>query len=323
LRLILTLEITTMGNAAELIETEVLEGAEWPAKTQIIKFNVTKAEIVAKLGEYRLIDFTTPEGYDKGRKAIAMCVGTRTGIEEKRVELKAPSIVFGRKVDAVAKEYTALITPVEEELVAKRKVVDDEKARVRAEKEAREKAERERIEREEREAREKVERERREAEQAEIARQKAEIEAERAKIAKEREEIEARAKAEREAREAEERKAREAREAAERAKQAKRDEAARLDRERVEAEQKAERERLAAERRKLEDEQKAERDRAAAERQKIEEERRAVEREKERVALSRGLWVTVEGKANGPKLLRARDRAWRELDVAKPGTRAA
>ena len=39
--------------------------------------------------------------------------------------------------------------------------------------------------------------------------------------------------------------------------------------------------------------------------------------------LSRGLWVTVEGKANGPKLLRARDRAWRELGVAKPGTRAA
>jgi len=39
--------------------------------------------------------------------------------------------------------------------------------------------------------------------------------------------------------------------------------------------------------------------------------------------LTKGLWLTAEGAQNGPKLLTARDRAWRMVGVQRPKRVAA
>jgi GH24 family phage-related lysozyme (muramidase) len=39
--------------------------------------------------------------------------------------------------------------------------------------------------------------------------------------------------------------------------------------------------------------------------------------------LTKGMWLTAEGASNGPKLLTARDRAWRMAGVARTKGRAA
>ncbi len=244
------------------------------SEEQIAKlFSVSDALIATLKAEFAPVTWDSPKNYEIGTKALRTLRELRVGVAETHKELKADSLSYGRKCDAVKKRFTEMLEEIEAPLIDAKSAVDTEKARIKAEKEAAEKA-----------AVEAQIRAEREAEQRELDRQRAELESQRLKLAKEREEYEAREQEAREAREAEEIKARQVREAAERAEQAKRDEAARIERERVEAQQKAERDRLAAERRKLEEEQKAERERAAAERQKVEEERRAVEREKDRLA---------------------------------------
>jgi hypothetical protein len=230
--------------------------------TELIKFDVTEQQIARMGEEFAGITFDNPKNYEAGTKALRTLRELRVGVKETHHTLKAESLAFGRRVDAAAKHYTALLEEIEAPLLAAKSAVDTEKLRLKAEKEAAEKAAVEAQIRAEREAEEARLKAIRDAEQADIDRQKAELGAELLKLDAERREA-----AERE------RVATEARQAVERA-----------ERERVAKEQAAERERMAAERRKLEDEQKAERDRAAAERQKLDEERRAVEREKDRVA---------------------------------------
>jgi len=271
------------------------------SEEEIAKLFSVSEELVATLKtEFAPITWDTPKNYEAGKKAIQKLRDLRVGVSETHKELKADSLAYGRKVDAVKKHFTELLEAIEEPLIAAKQAVDTEKARLKAAKEAAEKAEIEAAIRAEREAEEARLKAIRDAEQAEIDRQKAELEAERVRMAAERAEAEAREKAERAAREAEERKARETREAIEC----------------VEAEQKAERERLAAERRKLEDEQKAERDRAAAERQKVEDERRAVAAEKERLdrlEFERQAAITAEANARAKAeqdRVAAEDAAW-------------
>jgi DNA repair exonuclease SbcCD ATPase subunit len=63
------------------------------------------------------------DNYQIVKDAIRFIVSKRVEIEEKRKELKANSIAFGKAVDARAREITSLITPIEEYL-------KDEKARI-------------------------------------------------------------------------------------------------------------------------------------------------------------------------------------------------
>lgn len=212
----------------------------------LIRYDVSKDDIRAKGKEYSALTFDTPANYEQGRKAIAILRETRVAIEARRKELKQESLEYGRRVDSVAKELTSLIEEIEEPLKSKKKIVDDEKARIKAEKEA--------------EERRQVEEQLRVEREAEEARLKAEREAEEARLKAEREAEEARLRAIREAEEArlaEER----ARLEAERAElQRQRDEAelaARAERERIEAAENAERERMARERAELEAERRA------------------------------------------------------------------
>lgn len=220
--------------------------------TQIaVVYPVTVEALRAELEPLKLATFETPKAYAQGVKAIAQCRTLRVQIEARRKELKADSLAYGRKVDAVAKELVSVIEAVEEPLKLAKGEVDE--ARERAKREA-EEAERARIEAELRAQRE-----------AEEARLAAERQAEAERLAAERAAQEEAARAERE------------RLAAERAE---------LDRQRAELEaaQRAERERQEAARReeeaRLAEARRVEEARQAAERAKLEAERRELERQR-------------------------------------------
>lgn len=224
----------------------------------LVTYGVTNEEIEAKKAAFAALEFTTPKGYEEGRKAIRELVTLRTSIEDRRKALKRDSLEFGRFVDSEAKRWTSLIESIEEPLKLKKAVIDDEKDRVRREKEAAEKAKQEAEERAKREAEEARLKAIRDEEERKLAEERKALEAEKSRMAEEK------------------RKA---------------DEAARVERERMEAEQRAERERLAAERAKIEAEQRAERERQEAirkaEEEKLAEERRAIEAERRRVEAER------------------------------------
>jgi chromosome segregation ATPase len=150
-----------------------------PVSDRPVEYDVTEADIEATRQIYASLEATTPEGYEEVRLAIAHCRTTRTAVEKRRKELKADALEWGRKVDGVAKDLTALIQGIELPLQVKKQIVDDEKARLKREAEQAEflaLQAKVKAEREAEEARLKAERE---AEDARLAVERARIAAER------------------------------------------------------------------------------------------------------------------------------------------------
>lgn len=233
-----------------------------------VEYLVTEDEIAATKARYAALDASTPAGYEEVRQAIATVRSTRVAIEKRRAELKAESLEYGRQVDSVAKRLTALVEEIEDPLVAKKKAIDDEKARIKAEQEAaklKELQDRLAAERAEAEAKQQAERE---AERKKLDEERAAIERERAELA------ELRRVADEEA--AERRRVEEARQAKERERE-------RLERE-AEAERlRIEREQLDRERREL-DAEKARKEAAEAALREAEEQRVAKARREAEIA---------------------------------------
>ena len=96
----------------------------------------------------------------------------RVNIEKKRKELKASSLEFGRAVDGEAKRLTSAVLEVESHLLSQRKIVEDEKERIKKE-----------IEEIERKAQEKLAAEKLAKEEAERAEQEAILAKQRAEQA--------------------------------------------------------------------------------------------------------------------------------------------
>lgn len=65
-------------------------------------------------------------GYKNANMALTKVKKTRTAIEAKRKELKAPILEVGKAIDAEAKRLTLLIEPIESALQAKVNVIDKE-----------------------------------------------------------------------------------------------------------------------------------------------------------------------------------------------------
>lgn len=104
--------------------------------TDLITYSVTDAtiaEIKNEFGGLRVLDIDDEQGYALCKEARKKVRDLRLSIEDRRKELKAESLEFGRLVDAEAKRITALVTPVEEHLAAQLAIVDDEKKRREAE----------------------------------------------------------------------------------------------------------------------------------------------------------------------------------------------
>lgn len=152
----------------------------------LAKYSPTEASIAKFKEDYGPLTADTPEGYRAVANAIGVVRSHRTGIEKRRVELKAGLLETGRAIDGEAKRLTGLLLEVEEPLKAAKQAVDDAKeaaarAIVEAE-EARKKAEEEGF----RQAREAELKAIRDAEEARIKAQAAELALERRKLEEER-----------------------------------------------------------------------------------------------------------------------------------------
>jgi hypothetical protein len=72
----------------------------------------------------KIANLEDKEGYDAVKDALKFMVTKRHEIEDKRKELKADSLKFGRAVDERAKEIQSMIAPIEEHLKAEKDNID-------------------------------------------------------------------------------------------------------------------------------------------------------------------------------------------------------
>ena len=98
--------------------------------------------IVGKAEEYSGLTFDSRDNYESSNRVLRTVVTARTGIEKRRVELKAAPLKECNDIDAAAKYLTTLVEPIERQLKAKKDVVDQEKERIAAAKKAAKEAER-------------------------------------------------------------------------------------------------------------------------------------------------------------------------------------
>lgn len=112
-------------------------------KKDLIEYDITTAAIEEMKKKYGGMKITDAKSDKAVRTARTLVVSKRTAVEKKRKELKASAIEWGHKVDNEAKRICTLLLPLEEELKAEVKRVDDEIEAKREEKRAKE---RERIE---------------------------------------------------------------------------------------------------------------------------------------------------------------------------------
>jgi len=94
-------------------------------------------ELSAQVAE---LDATTPEGYDKTKNAIRWCVKARSAVSKLKEDLNREALRHQRAVNADEKYLIDLIRTVEDPLTKKKKAVDDEVERKRAELEAKHQA---------------------------------------------------------------------------------------------------------------------------------------------------------------------------------------
>ncbi len=160
-----------------------------------ISFPCTETAIAELRQQFSGLTCDTSEGYEATRKAIGTIRSYRVAIENRRRELKADSLAWGRKVDAVAKELTIALASIEEPLKLSKQAVDEEKERKQREAEQAELRQIEeeiQLKRAEEEARLRVEREN---EQQRMAEENQRLIAEKARLDEERKKIMAEAEA--------------------------------------------------------------------------------------------------------------------------------
>jgi len=107
-----------MSKDNELI---VLEEVRYPVSTDEIKTFVAEWKDVPEL---KATAGVKDPKFLAVKSAHLKAVKFRTSIENKRKLLKAPALEYGKQVDGIAKEYTALLTNTETELFAERSKVE-------------------------------------------------------------------------------------------------------------------------------------------------------------------------------------------------------
>lgn len=109
--------------------------------TALKEYNITDAAIEKLKADYMKIsvkDVNDKEGYDLAHTARMDIKSRRVDVEKKRKKLKEDALEYGRAVDKEAKRITSLLEPIETYLESQEKIIDDEKARIKAEIEAKE-----------------------------------------------------------------------------------------------------------------------------------------------------------------------------------------
>jgi uncharacterized protein (DUF885 family) len=96
-------------------------------KTELTKFDAVVPkieELKAELLPLVIQDLEDTEGYKAVSDALRFVVKKRTSIEDKRKELKADSLAYGKAVDARAREITQMLSPIEEHLRGEKEKID-------------------------------------------------------------------------------------------------------------------------------------------------------------------------------------------------------
>jgi vacuolar-type H+-ATPase subunit I/STV1 len=119
---------------------ELIDRAEIKDGKAIVAYSRTEAAIAELRQKYQgaKYDLTTTAGDKAARAARLELVTTRTALEKRRKELKAPAVEFGKRVDSEAARLTAEIVALEDPIDAQIKA---DEARREAERKAREEAE--------------------------------------------------------------------------------------------------------------------------------------------------------------------------------------
>lgn len=113
----------------ELNVTPIVPTFDQLVSTELTKFDVVVPKVAELSAEFMPLKITSIEdkdGYNEVSKALRFIVSKRTAVEEKRKELKADSLAFGRAVDARAKEITLMLSPIEDHLKNEKQRIDDE-----------------------------------------------------------------------------------------------------------------------------------------------------------------------------------------------------
>jgi hypothetical protein len=116
---------------------------EGTIRNELQKYGVTDAAIAKLNADYMALTVTDgndKKGYEVVKAARIDIKKRRVEVEKTRVTLKAESLEYGRRVDGEAKRITALLEPIETHLIGQEKIVEDMKARIKAEEEAKEAA---------------------------------------------------------------------------------------------------------------------------------------------------------------------------------------
>ena len=96
---------------------------------QVVPMPVSDGCIEAMKDLFSSLSAETSDGYKEVKKAIQVCVKTRTAIDGKRQELNEEALRWQRIVNAEAKRLTALVEEIENPLRSKKQAVDDEAAK--------------------------------------------------------------------------------------------------------------------------------------------------------------------------------------------------
>ena len=119
-----------MKNETENEIVEQLPTFDETIKNELKKFDDVVPAIEELKKEFlplKIISIEDVDGYNTVAKSLRFIISKRTAIEDKRKELKADSLAFGRAVDARAKEITEMLSPIEKHLKYEKEKIDSEK----------------------------------------------------------------------------------------------------------------------------------------------------------------------------------------------------
>jgi hypothetical protein len=120
----------------EMVESiqEIPTSFDQLIKRELTKFDVVVpavAELSKEFLPLKISSIDDVEGYTEVSKALRFVVSKRTAVEDKRKELKADSLAYGRAVDARAKEITEMLSPIELHLKSEKDRIDAEKEEIK------------------------------------------------------------------------------------------------------------------------------------------------------------------------------------------------
>ena len=111
-------------------------------ETNIVKYDITDAAISDMKSIYMnliITDLDDKEQFDSVHSARMIVKGKRVEIENRRKELKAAALAYGREVDSKAKEIFGKLEPIESHLEREERKVTDEQKRIKEEADRKEK----------------------------------------------------------------------------------------------------------------------------------------------------------------------------------------